>query len=349
VAASTTPEESLLASRLRSQLVSGPRARGPLAVAERLLAIQAQDPRGARLAVRVRATPGLSAAAVERALSDGSLVISWLCRGTLHMVAREDYGWLHALMAPRQLAGSRRRLAQLGVSERVAERGVATIERSLLERGPLTREQLRGELDEASVPTEGQALVHLLILAAQRGLILRGPMVGSHHAFVLVRDWLGEQPVVDRDSALAELARRYLAGHAPADDRDLAKWSGLALGEVRRGLAVAAAKLRRRADGLFEPATRRSAADLPPPRLLGAFDPVLLGWSSRAPIVGEHAGIVSSNGLFRPIALVGGRAVATWAMPAGRVVLAPFGELDERDAAALDAEAADVERYLARA
>ena len=174
-------------------------------------------------------------------------------------------------------------------------------------------------------------------------------MVGAHHAFVLVRDWLGEQPVVDRDSALAELARRYLAGHAPADDRDLAKWSGLALGEVRRGLAVAAAKLRRRADGLFEPASRRSAADLPPPRLLGAFDPVLLGWSSRAPIVGEHAGIVSSNGLFRPIALVGGRAVATWAMPAGRVVLAPFGELHKRDAAALDAEAADVERYLARA
>ena len=58
---------------------------------------------------------------------------------------------------------------------------------------------------------------------------------------------------------------------------------------------------------------------------------------------------MSSNGLFRPIALVGGRAVATWAMPAGRVVLAPFGELHKRDAAALDAEAADVERYLARA
>jgi hypothetical protein len=333
---------------LRAQLLSGPPARGPLAVAQRLLAIQAQDPRGARLAIRVRATPGLTAAAVERALSDErSLVIDWLCRGTLHLVAREDYAWLHALTAPRQLVGSRRRLGQLGVSETAAQRGVATIERSLADRGPLTREQLRGELRAAGVPTEGQALVHLLGLASQRGLIVRGPMVGAHHAFALVRDWLGEQPPVDRDRALAELARRYLAGHAPAGDDDLAKWSGLPLGEVRRGLSAVAAKLRRRADGLLEPSTRRTVPGLPPPRLLGAFDPILHGWKSRAPIVGDHARVVTSNGLFRPIALVGGRAVATWGMRGGKVVLAPFDKLEDRDAAALAIEAADVERYLA--
>ena len=296
----------------------------------------------------MRATPGLTAAALERALSDErSLVISWLCRGTLHLVAREDYPWLHALTAPRQLSATRRRLGQLGVSETAAERGVATIERSLAERGPLTREQLRGELSAAGVPTEGQALVHLLVLSSQRGLIVRGPMVGAQQAFALVRDWLGESPAVDRELALRELARRYLAGHAPADDRDLAKWSGLALGEVRRGLSAVAAKLRRRVDGLLEPAARRTVPGLPPPRLLGAFDPLLHGWSSRALIVGEHAGVVTSNGLFRPIALVGGRAVATWGLRGGRVVLAPFERLADRDAAALASEAQDVVRYLA--
>jgi hypothetical protein len=189
--------------------------------------------------------------------------------------------------------------------------------------------------------------VHLLVLSSQRGLIVRGPMVGAQHAFALVRDWLGEPPAVDRELALRELARRYLAGHAPADDRDLAKWSGLALGEVRRGLSAVAAKFRRRADGLLEPAARRNVPGLPPPRLLGAFDPLLHGWSSRALIVGEHAGVVTSNGLFRPIALVGGRAVATWGLRGGRVVLAPFDGLDDRDAAALASEAQDVVRYLA--
>ena len=35
-------------------------------------------------------------------------------RGTLHLVAREDHGWLHALTAAQSAATSRRRLAQLG-------------------------------------------------------------------------------------------------------------------------------------------------------------------------------------------------------------------------------------------
>src|SRR5213592_2090253 len=44
----------LLAERLTAQLLAGEPARDPVAVAERLLAIQAQDLRGARLAIRAR-------------------------------------------------------------------------------------------------------------------------------------------------------------------------------------------------------------------------------------------------------------------------------------------------------
>ena len=65
-------------------------------------------------------------------------------------------------------------------------------------------------------------------------------MVGRQHAYALVRDWLGKPPRFDRDAALAELARRYLAGHGPADDRDLAKWAGLPLRDARAGLSAIA-------------------------------------------------------------------------------------------------------------
>ncbi len=147
--------------------------------------------------------------------------------------------------------------------------------------------------------------------------------------------------------ALAELARRYLAGHGPADDRDLAKWAGLPLRDARAGLSAIASELDQREDGLVDLRRRPAAAELPPPRLLGPFDPVLLGWTSREPLLGTHQGVVTVNGLFRPIALVDGRAAGIWSMPRGEVVIEPFGRIAPRDASALEADAEDVVRFLA--
>jgi len=53
-----------------------------------------------------------------------------------------------------------------------------------------------------------------------------------------------------------------------------------------------------------------------------------------------------AGGMFRPFALVRGRAVGTWTMPGGQVALAPFAPLPPADAAALAADAADVQRFL---
>lgn len=346
---------TVLAERLAAQLLSGPPAHDPVAVAERLLAIQGQDPRGARLAVRAR-TRGLTAADVDRALTqDRTLLITWVNRGTLHLIRSEDYAWLHALTTPPLLTSCRRRLAQEGVEPDAADRAVATIERALADDGPLTREQLRERVAAAGTPTEGQALIHLLFLAAARGIVVRGPMIGRQHAYVLVRDWLGEQPPVDREAALGELARRYLAGHGPAGDRDLARWAGLPLRDARAGLAAIARRLHEREDGLVElragKASRgrrgRSAAPgLPPPRLLGAYEPVLLGWTSREDIAGRHADRIVSGGIFRPFVLVEGRVVGTWTLRDGAVELEPFGRLSR---AAVAEEAADVERFLSAA
>jgi hypothetical protein len=339
----------VIAERLTAQLLAGPPARDPVTVAERLLAIQGQDPRGARLAIRARTT-GLSAADVDRALTEErSLLITWLNRGTLHLVRSEDYHWLHALTTPPLFAATARRLSQEGVSEAAADRGVEVIERSLADEGPLTRDELRRRVAAAGVRTEGQALVHILALASLRGLVVRGPMKNGGHAYALVRDWLGEPDAVDRDKALAELARRYLAGHGPASDRDLAKWAGLPLRDVRAGLESIASELVERDDGLVDLARRRPAADTPPPRLLGAFEPLLLGWASREPLLGTHQASIVVGGLFRPFALVRGGAGATWRIDRGEVVLEPFRRISPRDSAALEADAADVVRFLATA
>jgi hypothetical protein len=346
-------ELAVTAERCAAQLLSGTPAATPEEVTERLLAVQAQDPRGARLAIRARSA-GLSAEDVDAALGRRSLIVSWLNRGTLHLVRSEDYWWLHPLTTPQLLTSNSRRLAQEGVPPDDAERAVAAVQEALAADGPLTRAQLRDKVDAVGVRTEGQALVHILFLASLRGLIVRGPAVGRDQAFVLVSDWLSPPPktttttttTMDRETALGELARRYLTGHAPAADRDLAKWAGIGLRDARLGLARC--KAVQRPDGLAVlPASGRDEVPaLPPPRLLGAFDPLLLGWASREPIVGPHLKIVTVNGLFRPFALAGGKAVATWTIKRDRVALEPFDPLDTGTQAALDTDAADVTRYL---
>jgi len=337
---------SILAERLTAQLLAGAPANDPVTVAERLLAMQAQDLRGARLAVRARSN-GLTAAAVDRALTeDRSLLVSWLNRGTLHLVRSDDYRWLHALTTPRLRTGNTRRLSQEGVSADAAERGIAVIERALTEEGPLDRDRLRHHVGSAGIRTQGQAFVHLLMLASIRGLIVRGPMVAGQHAFVLARDWLGEPTPVDRDTALAELARRYLAGHGPADAQDLARWAGLPLGDARAGLRAIASELDERADGLIDLKRRSPAAPLPQPRLLGSFEPVLLGWKSRGLLLGEAEPLVVSGGVFRPFALAHGHAVATWTIARKKIELKPFGQLPRKHREALEADARDLTRFL---
>lgn len=342
----------LLAERLDSQGLAAERLKSPLAVAERLLAIQGQDPRGARLAVRAR-TDGLAASDVNRALGEErSLLITWLNRGTLHLVRSEDYPWLHALTTPPLFTASRRRLGELGVTPAEAERGVAVIAKALGD-GPLTRTELKEHLDRASVRTADQAMLHLMFRAALEGIVVRGPMVGKQHAYVLVEDWLGEPQPVDREKALAELARRFLAGHAPATEADLARWAGLPLRDARAGLKAIGRRIAVDEAGLIRPRAEfvdarptNSAREIPA-RLLGAFDPVLLGWMPREPILGTHKPEVIRGGLFVPFATVGGRAVGTWKLNKGKVAFGPLDRIAKRDRAALEADAADVERFLA--
>jgi hypothetical protein len=313
-----------------------------VAVAERVFAVQGQDPMGFRLAVRARSR-GVTAADVDRALTEErSLVVTWLNRGTLHLVRSEDYPVIHAVTTPPLRKTSQSRLAQRGVPPRDVERAIGTIERALSEEGPLTSDALRERIAGAGVRAAGMAHYHLLFQASLRGLVVRGPMAGRKHAYVLVRDWLPDAKPVDRGEALGEFARRYLAGHAPATDRDLARWAGISLRDARAGLAAAGEEAR---SGRRRPAG--SAPDLPPPRLLGSFEPCLLGWTSRTDIVGDGTSSrVTAGGVFYPFAMVGGKAVARWKLADGRLELDPFRRISKADRAALDEDAEDVRRFL---
>src|SRR5258706_251418 len=118
--------------RLRAQRLAPP-SLSPDAVAsvvqivKEMCGIQAQDASAATLAVRVRST-GLVAAAVEQArVEERTIIRTWGPRGTLHLLATEDLGWLLPLLGPVFAAGDRRRREELGLDEDTYVRGVCLI------------------------------------------------------------------------------------------------------------------------------------------------------------------------------------------------------------------------------
>jgi len=335
-----SPQE-LRRRRAGAQLLHRPAGSGPAGIVGRLLAVQSQDLRSARLALRARGS-GFTAADVDDALTrDRSLVVGWLFRGTLHLVRAEDYPWLSALTAPADPLPNRRRLAQEGVSAAQAEAAVEVVGRALAAEGPLLRAELGERLRAAGIPSRGQALPHLLALAAWRGIAVLGPVRDGQQAFALTRDWLGQAPVPlageARERWLAELARRYLAGHAPAGAEDLAAWSGLPLRDVRTAMAA-------------DPPQEQDVREVPA-GLLPALDPYLLGWRDRSFAVPQPYArrVHPGGGVVRATAAVDGLAVGTWTARRSRGRLAvriePFRPLPQRARAALAADAEDVARF----
>src|SRR5712692_4909704 len=204
-------------------------------VVKDLCGIQAQDARAAALAVRVRSL-GLVVADVEHArVQERSIIRTWGQRGTLHLLATEDFAWLLPLLGPIFIAGDRSRRAELGLDEDTCIQGIHAMRDILSNQGPLTRVELVEQLASQGICLEGQAVPHLIVRAALEGIVCLGPDRGTKPTYVLIDDWIdrGRALSLPRDAACAELARRYLAAYGPAELDDLAAWSGLSMGEVR--------------------------------------------------------------------------------------------------------------------
>jgi hypothetical protein len=216
-------------------------------------------------------------------------------------------------------------------------RAVQAVERMLEREGPLTRREVLERLRRRKLGKVDEAVAyHVLFLTAAAGAVCYGPDRGRDRCFVLVRDWLGEPRALDREAALAELAVRYLASHAPAGPEDLAYWSGLRMGDARRawrGVEDRVTVVRARGTQLW---TLRSAPDEHPVgvvRLLPNFDEYVLGWKDRGFAVtpDRWKAINRGAGWIHPVVLVDGRLVGVWkgmrASGSLRVEVSAFGSL----------------------
>ena len=348
----------LRAQRLTPQPLDA--ATGVTHVVKELCGIQAQDSRAAALAVRVRSA-GLVAADVEHArVQQRSIIRTWGPRGTLHLLATEDLGWLLPLLGPVFIAGDRRRRAELGLDEDTCARGIAIICNVLATQGPLTRDELVEQLATNGLRLEGQARPHLLSRAALEGLICLGPDRGAEPTYVLLSDWVDLGPALPQEAAHAELTLRYLKAYGPAAPEDLASWSGMPISKIRAAWQLIVDQLVE-VEIAGRPAwmlkTLTAGLDEPPARtpvvcLLPSFDTYLLGYQKRDLVVPPQytKRINAGGGMLHPTLLVDGRAIGTWKSKRQKnhldILVEPFNHLPLEVHPGLEAEVTDLSRFL---
>ena len=359
-------DDQLRFLRLRAQRLTPQQPGEVIGVAQvvkEVCGIQAQDASAATLAVRSRSN-GLFVSDVEQARAhDRSIIRTWGPRGTLHLLASDDIGWLLPLLGHVFVAGDRRRREELGLSEDICVRSMRIIRNILADQGPLTRTELMEHLATNGIRLEGQARPHLLARAALEGLICLGPDRGTEPTYVLLNDWIDQEHTghsLSEDEAYAELTRRYLSAYGPARPGDQAVWSGLPLSKTRAAWQRIADQrieveiadrpawmLKTYASWLDEP-----PIDAPVVRLLPGFDTYLLGYKKRDLLLPpQHAKRINAGGgLLKPTLLVNGRVVGTWKSKRQKnrldVLLEPFDQLAPAVQPGLEAEIADLGRFL---
>ncbi|QIM16298.1 winged helix DNA-binding domain-containing protein [Leucobacter insecticola] len=365
----TITQAELLRLRMRAQGLAGTgaadapagsdTASGPAriaATASRMLALQGQDWRSSRWALGVR-TPGTTVADVSAAFNTGRIVRSWPMRGTIHVLAAEDIGWMQAATNRRVLAGAAKRRAQLELSDATLERLVEVAVAALSGGQSLSRDELAGTWEEAGIEVQGPWRYHTIWWMCQNNITVLGPVQDeAEPRLVLAEEWITTPRQLEGGAALCEIATRYAQARGAVTAKDLAWWSGLTMKDARQGLRLASetgslVELESdAADGALWADPEQLAASANESSatawlMLPSFDEHLLGYRGReAQLTPEHFEriVPGRNGMFLATIVHEGRVVGTWKRAPGKhskILVTPFPDA-EIDLTALEPEAA---------
>ncbi|MGH7566150.1 MAG: winged helix DNA-binding domain-containing protein [Gemmatimonadota bacterium] len=304
--------------RLANQRISKPTFERPADVVDCLCAVQSQDFAGAKWAVGLRMRSA-SDADVEKAFNDGSILRTHLLRPTWHFVRPADIRWLLDLTAPRIKALLAYRHRRLELDARTLKRTNAALGKALRDGVELTRDELRDVLRAAGITSVGvERMTHIMGWAELDGIVCSGPRRGKQFTYALLDARAPRARALDRDEALAELAKRYFQSRGPATVQDLAKWSGLTVADARIGLEEVKQKLRQEVvEGRtywLPRGSRPPASASPTAYLLSIYDEYISGYKDRSAIVEpEHgAKLVGMGNALTSVIVLDGQIVGTW-------------------------------------
>lgn len=329
--------------RLHNQHLASAAFEKPVDVVRWFGAVQAQDYPGALWAIGLRMRQAV-AADIEQAMADGVIVRTHPMRGTWHFVAAQDIRWLLSVTAQRRIAGSAYYYRQLELDDATFAKSNAVIAKTLQGGKQFTRKELAAALAREGISPAGLRLTFLVMRAELDGVIASGARRGKQFTYALLDELVPTFKRLERDEALAELARRYFMSHGPATLQDFAWWADLTIADARAGLEMVKSQFTQEViDGQtywLSPSTPTTKVASPTIHLLPAYDEYTVAYKDRSAVLDPAYAAQTSHGL-GPVVVVNGQIAGTWKriIKKGEVILTPdlFTALNPAESLALSA------------
>lgn len=315
-----------VSQRLLNQHLICPQFSSPDEVVAWMGAMQAQEYRMMRWAVGMR-TKRPSAQSFEKAYNKGQIVRVHLFRTTWQLVAGEDLGWMLELCRDNALRGMAGWMHSNGVEIPPAEQeAIQQIFQDHLSKHRIAQKAgFSNALKDKGITMDDHRLSYHIRLAEYSGLLCSGDLFPMKHSYALAADKLPQTPRITKEEALAKLTRAYFRSHGPATLEDFVWWSGLNIGDCKKGMdAIKGELVEERWKGLSffrhqDSRTRGFRSGIV--TLLPPYDEYLIGYKSRH--VAVHPNHMhrahSGNGIFWPVILQNGEAVGNWSTAGGKL------------------------------
>lgn len=309
-----------VALRLLNQQLAAPQFASPAALVGYMGAMQAQEYRMMRWSVAMRTTKP-SAKAFKKAFDSGRIVRLHLMRGTWQLVAAEDYWPLLDLCAPKAWSVIKGWMSANKILIPNAESNQVrpVFEQTASKLLSATKEDFAQALAERGIIMDDHRLSYHIRIAELAGVLCNGDLLPMKATYSLTADKVGPKRTVDRDEVLAMLTRKYFHSRQPATLEDFVWWSGLNIGDCRRGIALAGdylhlVKWQGREFYLTDDCRTRGFRTgkclfIPP------YDEYLIGYKSRDIVLpSEHSHRAHNNsGIFQPVIALDGIISGNWA------------------------------------
>ena len=303
--------------RLHNQQLAAARFTTPKQIVSWLGVMQAQEYAPSKWAIDIR-LPDSTLQTIDEAIDKGEILRTHLLRPTWHYVTPEDIHWMLALSEPQQKAAMKFRQKFLELTPAILKKSDTLIEKALSKGEHLTRKELITLLQENKINTKDERPGHILFHAEVNGIICSGKQRGKEITYALLSERVNGGKAFPRDQALAMLAHRYFTGHGPATVQDFIWWSGLSITDGKSAVEsvkkdfesfTIGEKIYLLSPGLQVPVSKRPSAALLPP-----FDEYLIAYADRSSVIIDESkkSNLFTNGLFRPVILLNGKAIGNW-------------------------------------